>query len=123
MLTVYAGCATEKVAEVVQLTLQELRTLRDAEVPSDEMRRAKDHLKGSLMLGLESTSSRMSHLARQELFFGRHVTLDEMLANIENVSANDVQRVARDLFQDDRLAATMVGPQSSIRLSADRLRI
>lgn len=123
MLTVYAGCATDKVAEVVALTLQELRVLRDSEVPGDEMRRAKDHLKGSLMLGLESTSSRMSHLARQELFFGRHVTLDEMLANIEAVSADDVQRVARDLFQDDRLAATMVGPQSSIRLSADRLRI
>jgi predicted Zn-dependent peptidase len=123
MLTVYAGCATEKVDEVVALTLQELRELREVEVPAEELRRAKDHLKGSLMLGLESTSSRMSHLARQELFFRRHVTLDEMLANIEAVSADDVQRVARDLFLDDRLAATMVGPESSRTLSADQLRI
>jgi len=123
LLTVYAGCATEKVDEVVALTLQEFRELREVEVPADELRRAKDHLKGSLMLGLESTSSRMSHLARQELFFRRHVTLDEMLANIESVSADDVQRVACDLFLDNRLAATMVGPESSRTLSADQLRI
>jgi predicted Zn-dependent peptidase len=123
MLTVYAGCATEKVEEVIALTLQEFRELREVEVPAEELRRAKDHLKGSLMLGLESTSSRMSHLARQELFFGRHVTLDEMLASIEAVSADDVQRVAHDLFLDDRLAATMVGPESSRTLSAGQLRI
>ena len=60
---------------------------------------------------------------RQELFFRRHVTLDEMLANIEAVNADDVQRVARDLFVEGRLAATMVGPESSIQLSSDRLRI
>ncbi len=49
----------------------------------EELRRAKDHLKGSLMLSLESTSSRMTHLARQEMYFGRHVTLDEIIAGIE----------------------------------------
>ena len=83
MITVYAGCATDKVDEVVDLTLAELRGLRDEPVPADELRRAKDHLKGSLMLSLENTSSRMSHLARQEMYFGRHFTLDEMLAGIE----------------------------------------
>ena len=123
MVTVYAGCATEKVSQVVALTLRELRELREAEVPADELRRAKDHLKGSLMLGLESTSSRMSHLARQELFFGRHVTFDEMLASIEAVSAVDVQRVAADLFRDDCLVATTVGPESGPALTADGLRI
>ncbi len=69
-------------------------------MPADELRRAKDHLKGSLMLSLENTSSRMSHLARQEIYFGRHFTLDEMLAGIERVTAEDVLRVARDLFRD-----------------------
>jgi predicted Zn-dependent peptidase len=123
MVTVYAGCASDKVNEVVSLTLRELRELRETEVPAEELRRAKDHLKGSLMLGLESTSSRMSHLARQELFFGRHVTLDEMLASIEAVSAGDVQRVAGDLFHDDRLVATTVGPESGPTLAAGGLRI
>jgi predicted Zn-dependent peptidase len=123
MATVYAGCATEKVHEVVELTLLELRSLRDAEVPAGELRRAKDHLKGSLMLGLESTSSRMTHLARQALFFGRYVTLDDMLASIEAVSAADVRRVASDLFRTEHLSATTVGPASGAPLTVDHLRL
>jgi predicted Zn-dependent peptidase len=123
MITVYAGCATDKVAEVIDLTLGELRDLREKVAPADEVRRAKDHLKGSLMLSLENTSSRMAHLARQELYFGRHFTLDETLASIEAVTPNDVQRVAADLFQDTGLVATVVGPKNGASLSAERLRI
>jgi predicted Zn-dependent peptidase len=119
MLTIYAGCANDKVAEVVDLSLVELRELRNAPVPADELRRAKDHLKGSLMLNLESTASRMSHLARQYLFFGRYYTLDELTAAIEAVSADDVQRVAGELFRDDGLAATVVGPAKKSPLSED----
>jgi predicted Zn-dependent peptidase len=123
MITVYAGCAAEKVDEVVALTLKEFGTLRDSEVPPDELRRAKDHLKGSMVLGLESTSSRMSQLARQEIYFGRHFSLDEMLQNIEQVTAADVQRVTRELFQDAGLVATVVGPDTATPFDADRLRI
>ena len=89
-ITVYAGCAHDKVAEVIDLTLAELCELREQLVPADELRRAKDHLKGSLMLSLENTSSRMAHLARQELYFGRHLSLDETLQSIEAVATEDV---------------------------------
>jgi predicted Zn-dependent peptidase len=123
MVTVYAGCASEKVGEVIDLTLQELRELRDTPVTADELTRAKDHLKGSLMLSLENTSSRMSQLARHEIYFGRSFTLDEILASIERVSADDVRRVAGDLFQDANLVATVVGPESSSPVTADRLRV
>jgi len=112
-LTVYAGCANEKVDEVIQLTLAELRALREAPVEPDELRRAKDHLKGSLMLGLESTSSRMSHLARQQMYFGRHVSLDEMLDDIERVMAAEIQEVAVDLLREDGLVTSIVGPTVS----------
>jgi predicted Zn-dependent peptidase len=122
MITVYAGCAADRVQEVVVLTLAELRALRETPVPEDELRRAKDHVKGSLTLGLESTSSRMSHLARQELYFGRYYTLDELLASIDAVTAADVQRVAGELFRDGGLAATVVGPGGA-PLAPDRLRI
>jgi predicted Zn-dependent peptidase len=122
-LTVYAGCAAEKVGEVVDLTLQELRDLRADAVPADELQRSKDHLKGSLMLSLENTPSRMSQLARQEIYFGRQFTLDELLAGIDAVSAGDVLRVARDLFRDGAPVATIVGPEVGMPLSADRLRI
>ena len=123
MISIYAGCAADKVDEVISLSLDELQALRTTTVPDEELRRAKDHLKGSVMLGLENTSSRMSHLARQEMVFGRHYTFDEILANIEAVTAEDVERVAQDLFRDGGLVASLVGPDRGDRLSADRLRL
>jgi predicted Zn-dependent peptidase len=123
MMTIYAGCAPDKVNEVVSLTLAELRELRETLVPADELVRARDHLKGSLMLSLESTSSRMSNLARQQIYFGRHYTLDEVLSAIEQVTADDVQRVARDLFRDGSVVATVVGPSAPFDLSLDQLRV
>jgi predicted Zn-dependent peptidase len=121
-MTIYAGCAVDKVSEVVALTLAELAGLRSTAVPADELQRAKDHLKGSLMLSLENTSSRMSQLARQELFFGRQFTLDEILQGIDSVSAGDVLRVAADLFGAGADVATIVGPALKTPVSAAQLR-
>ena len=87
VLTVYAGTSLESLDQVVQLTVAEFRRMRDEPVPAEELRRAKDHLKGSLMLSLENTSSRMNHMARQEIYFGRQFTLDEILHKIEAVSS------------------------------------
>jgi predicted Zn-dependent peptidase len=123
MLTVYAGCATDKVSEVVALTLAELRGLRDTLVPADELKRAKDHLKGSLMLGLESTSSRMSHLARQILYFGKPFSLDATLDAIDAVTAADVRRIAGTLFRSDGLVATVVGPKSGLTVDPEQLKV
>jgi predicted Zn-dependent peptidase len=109
-ITIYAGCANEAVPEVVELCVEELRGMKAEPVPEAELRRAKDHLKGSLMLSLENTASRMSHLARQEIYFERHFSLDETLAGVERVTSGDVARVATDLFSNGSLAATVVGP-------------
>ena len=111
-ITIYAGCANEAVGEVIDLCVEELRGLKRSPVPEAELRRAKDHLKGSLMLSLENTASRMSHLARQEIYFERHFGLDETLAGIEAVTVDDIQRVAGDLFSNGSLAATVVGPSA-----------
>ena len=109
-VTVYAGCDPEAVREVIDLIVAELQILRDHPVPREELRRAQDHLKGNLVLGLESSSSRMSHMARQQIYFGRQFTLDEMLDEVERVTVEDVQRVARDLFLPGSLSATVLGP-------------
>jgi len=109
-ITIYAGCANEAVPQVVELCVEELRGMKLAPVPDAELRRAKDHLKGSLMLSLENTASRMSHLARQEIYFERHFGLDETLEGVERVTSADVTRVATDLFSNGSLAATVVGP-------------
>jgi predicted Zn-dependent peptidase len=119
-ITIYAGCANDAVKEVVDLCVDELRQMKRAPVPDAELRRAKDHLKGSLMLSLENTASRMSHLARQEIYFDRHFGLDETLAGVERVTSGDVQRVASDLFANGSLAATLLGP-SVPELSRDSL--
>jgi predicted Zn-dependent peptidase len=109
-MTIYAGCAADAVEEVIDLCVEELRGLKRAPVPDTELGRAKDHLKGSLMLSLENTASRMSHLARQEIYFDRHFGLDETLAGVQRVTAADISRVAADLFANGSLAATVLGP-------------
>ena len=119
--TIYAGCSNEAVGEVIDLCVEELRTVKSAPVPDAELRRSKDHLKGSLMLSLENTASRMSHLARQEIYFDRQFGLDETLDGIERVSAADVQRVATDLFRNGSLAATVLGNVNGLRIPVERL--
>lgn len=122
-LSIYAGCANDAVAELIDVVVSELRQLRDTTVGDVELRRAKDHLKGSLMLNLESTSSRMSHLARQEIYRDRTDTLDEMLAAIERVTADDIDRVARRLFSTDSLSVTVLGNVNGLHVSRDTLTI
>ena len=119
-ITIYAGCANEAVGEVIDLCVEELRAMKRAPVPDAELRRAKDHLKGSLMLSLENTASRMSHLARQEIYFDRHFGLDETLSGVERVTTDDLRRVASDLFSNGSLAATVLGPTVP-DLTQDRL--
>jgi predicted Zn-dependent peptidase len=121
--TVYAGCANEAVGQVIDLVVEELRAIKKSPVPEPEIKRSKDHLKGSLMLSLESTSSRMSHLARQEIYFDRQFGLDETLTGIEKVTAADVQRVAGDLFRNGSLAATVLGDVSELELPRERLNL
>jgi predicted Zn-dependent peptidase len=122
-MTIYAGCANDAVSELIDVVIVELRRMRDEPLPASELQRAKDHLKGSLMLNLESTSSRMSHLARQEIYFDRQFGLDETLDGIERVTVEDVLRVARDLFAADALAATVLGAVNGLQLPRERLSL
>jgi predicted Zn-dependent peptidase len=119
--TIYAGCANEAVGQVIDLVVEELRGVKHALVPEAELRRSKDHLKGSLMLSLENTASRMSHLARQEIYFDRQFGLDETLQGIERVTPSEVQRVAKDVFKDGALAATVLGDVNGLQIPRDRL--
>ena len=108
-LMVYAGTGIETAKQVVTSTMEELRQLKNEPISVDELQRAKDHLKGSLMLSLESTSSRMSNLARQELYFKHFSTLDEMLENIESVTREEVQIIAQEFIKTDNVALAMLG--------------
>ena len=120
-LSVYAGCDASVVPEVVDLVVKELRTLRSKPISNQELTRAKDHLKGSLVLGLENTTSRMSKLAHSEIYFGRQIELSENLLCIDQVTVDDVQRVATDLFSNRALGVTVVGPVHGLSLSLNQL--
>jgi len=121
MMTVYAGTATDAIGQVIDLTIQEFRSLKETLVTEEELRRSKNHLKGSLMLSLESTSSRMSNLARQELYFGRFFSLDEILAAIEAVTREELQSMAQRYFRTDQIAVTVLGPINGFTLDRSRL--
>ena len=123
VVMVYAGCDTAAVGEVVRLVVAEMRNLKTVPIPEAELQRAKDHLKGNLVLGLESTTSRMSELARSEICFGRQIDLVEHLAAIDRVTAADTQRVAADLFTNGSLAATVLGPVDGLTLPEEQLAL
>ena len=120
-LSVYAGTSLETVERVVDLVIQEFRDLKRNPVDFDELRRAKDHLKGSLMLGLESTSSRMSNLARQEMYFGTYFSLDEMISRVEEVTVDQVQALASAFFDTRLVALTVLGNLEGLKITRERL--
>ena len=88
---------------------------------AEELRRAKDYLKGSLMLGLESTSSRMSNLARQEMYFGKYISLDELISSIETVTTESIQQMANASFDTRQIALTVLGNLEGLKISRERL--
>ena len=122
-LSIYAGCANDAVAELIDVVVAEIRQMKAGGLDPVELRRAKDHLKGSLMLGLESTSSRMSHLARQEMYRDHTFGLDEMLAAIEKVTEADVLRLADRFFTNGSLAVTVLGNVNGLHVTQEQLAL
>ena len=112
---IYAATRTEAAATALELLLEELGVLQELPVPEEELSRMKENLKGNVMLGLESTSGRMSSLAQQEIYFGRAFEMDEILESIDVVSAEEVQELARELFEDDAIAIDVLARRSASR--------
>jgi predicted Zn-dependent peptidase len=120
-LSIYAGTSLESAPKVVESITKEFQNLKQEPVGEEELRRSKDHLKGSLMLSLESTSSRMSNLARQEMYFGRFFSLDELVDSIEQVTAADVQRIAQAFFDPKQIALTVLGNLEGFKIGREDL--
>jgi predicted Zn-dependent peptidase len=107
---VYAGSEPSQFERVVELTLTELRKIRAGGITAEELGRAKEHLKGSLMLSLESTSSRMTRSAMQELYFGHAFSLDEILASIDGVTPLQIDALIDRLLGRGLLSLVALGP-------------
>ncbi len=120
-MCVYAGTSRESATKVVESVMKEFRDLKSTPVPDEELRRAKDQLKGSLMLSLESSTARMSNLARQEMYFDRFYSLDELIERIEAVTAEDLQQTADQFFRTEQIAVTILGNLNGLKLTRDQL--
>ena len=120
-LSVYAGTSRESALKVVQCVVSEFRNLKADRVPDEELRRSKDQLKGSLMLSLESSTARMSNLARQEMYFDRFFSMDELLEKIEAVTADELQELASEFFYTESIAVTVLGNLNGLKLSREQL--
>ncbi len=118
---VYAGTSVDKTEKVLQLTLQELRRLKEETVSCVELKRAKDQLKSNMVIGLESSGSRMANLARQQMYFGRFFGVDEIMAEIEAVTTADIQTLAQELFRPEALALTLLGNLGTMKIDRDDL--
>ena len=115
-LCVYAGASIEKSREVVQLTVKELQRLTTEEIPEAELARAKDQLRSNIVMGLESSGSRMANLARQQMYYGRFFGVNEIVADIDRVTTQEIQALARDLFQPEKFALTMLGNLGALKI-------
>jgi predicted Zn-dependent peptidase len=116
-LAVYAGCSAANTRQVLALTLSEFTRLKQEPVTAEELDRARNQIKGNMVLGLESSNSRMSSLARQQMYWGRFFSLDEITAEIDRVTAADIQRLANQLLQSDHLALTLLGNLGPLKLT------
>lgn len=121
-LTIYAGTAREHIREVVQLIVEELHRMKTQPLAEEELQRAKDYLKGSTLLGLESTTSRMSNLGRQEMYFGRYMTMDEIARRVDAVTTADVLKVANELLCPERIGLTILGPLNGTKITRSDLK-
>jgi len=114
MFTISVGTRPDQAPRVVRLVRRELGRIASRAPGEREVARARDHLKGNIVLGLESASHRMMKLAKQELYFGRQFTIDDTLERIDAVTAADVRRLAARLFAPAGMGWSAVGPARSL---------
>ncbi|HAS55366.1 MAG: hypothetical protein A2X56_07940 [Nitrospirae bacterium GWC2_57_13] len=123
LFTVYAGTDPSNALEVVKIVMRELRKIKEEGITPAEESRVKNQLKGNLVLSLESSNSHMSRIARQEMYFGKHLTVDEIIKGVEKVTAEQVQQLARQLFTREGISLTILGPLSKEDLPESVLEI
>jgi predicted Zn-dependent peptidase len=123
LLTIYAGTDPSNALEVVRLVTRELKKIKDEGITQAEGLRVKNQIKGSLVLSLESSNSHMSRLARQEIYFGRYHSMDDIIKSVESVALDQVQQLAQQLFTRDNLSLTILGPLSKAEVPDTVLEI
>lgn len=120
---IYAGTKKEKLIQVVELILQLMKDFKTVPVTSAELLFAVEHLKGNLLLSLESTDNRMTKLAKNEIYFARQVAIPEIITALERVTPQDVMDFCNEIFQDSSLALELMGKLDSQSISSSTISL
>jgi len=123
VFTIYAGTSPEHLDEVLDISLEEMRRVVSESIPEDELNLVKEQALSSILLSLESSSARVSALARQEIIHGRRISPQEIIEKMEAVTADDMQRVAQQYFHSDKIALGALGNLNGFSVDRSRLRI
>jgi predicted Zn-dependent peptidase len=123
LLTVYAGTDPSNALEVVRLVVKEMKNIKEEGITPAEELRVKNQIKGSLILSLESSNSHMSRLARQEIYFGKYLSMDDIIKGVDKVTAEQAQRLAQQLFTSENTSLTILGPLNKTDVPDEVLEI
>jgi predicted Zn-dependent peptidase len=107
---VYAGTTKDELQEVIALILQELQTIRAGRIRAEDLSASKEYLRGGMILSLEGSDGRMGRLAKDEICFGRHIPLGEVLRDLDEVSEGAIIEVAQEMLDSHPLCLTLLGP-------------
>jgi predicted Zn-dependent peptidase len=109
MLGIYAGTSEKKVREVVGVTLDEMHRFAREPLTDQELRAAKELIKGNFLLSMESTDNHMTRLAKNEICFGRQIPIEETVTAIDAVTSREIQELAEELFHPEAISIAAVG--------------
>jgi len=111
LLGIYMACAVDKVEKSVELIRAELKKLKNNSISDEELSRIKSQVRGSMTLGMESSARRMRQIGENESYHCQHLSLDQLIAKIESVTAGDLVELARQFLDDSKLNITILAPK------------
>jgi len=123
ILTIYAGTTHDKIKKVIELIMDELRKLKTKPLKKNELEKAKDQLKGNILLLWENTDVRMSRLATSEIYFKKQLSLKHILTKIEHVTVDDVQSLSQNLLQKKYFSLVALGKVKERDIAANLLEV
>ncbi|MFH0774540.1 MAG: pitrilysin family protein [bacterium] len=113
LFTVYCGTSPQNLSQIISLVTEEFKKIKNELIDEKELSKAKEQLKGGLLLALENTAHRMSRLAKQEAYFERFFSTDEIIEMVDKVTAKDVMELSQKIFLPETLCCATIGPLSS----------
>jgi len=111
--------SSKKQPELIELILREFETLRRNPISEEELRTSKEQLKGNLLLSLESSDTRMTRLAKNEIYFNRFLPVDEVIDRIDSVTAEQIEELSNELLRPEHLCLSLLGPMTKRQLNRD----